>query len=169
VISVVYIPTLACFLLVLAWISAALSDLRSMTIPNAISLAMVAGFVLFAPLSDMAWQTALYCLIAALLTFTVCFVLFAMNVMGGGDAKLLSASALWFGLSFAYVEFLVHTALFGGLLTLLVLFLRSKSTYAQMLSCYLPQSLTAGNKVPYGIAIAASGLVNLAKTTITQL
>ncbi len=31
------------------------------------------------------------------IVFLACFALFALNVMGGGDAKLLTASAVWFG------------------------------------------------------------------------
>ena len=36
--------------------------------------------------------------------------------MGGGDAKLLTAVALWFGLTMQLFNFLVYVALFGGLL-----------------------------------------------------
>lgn len=167
--TVATIPTLACFLLLSTWVCAALSDLRSMTIPNSISIAMIAGFVLLAPFSDVSWQAALYSLLAALLTFAVCFVLFAANVMGGGDAKLLTASALWFGLTLPLITFFVHTALLGGILTIIILFLRSKNPWALTLAAFLPDSLTNGKKVPYGLAIAASGIININSNILIQL
>jgi prepilin peptidase CpaA len=151
------------------WISAALSDLRTMTIPNTISIVMTIGFVLFAAALGISIETIAYCLLAALITFVVCFGLFAINVMGGGDAKLLTASALWFGFSFPLVVFLVHTAFLGGLLTILILILRVQAKQFHLLHAFLPSSITNGHKVPYGIAISAAGLINLGHTTITQL
>lgn len=151
------------------WISAALSDLRTMTIPNSISIAMTIGFMVFAVVLGLPLETIAYCLLAALVTFTVCFGLFAINAMGGGDAKLLTASALWFGFSLPLVVFLVHTAFLGGLLTICILILRAKANQFHLLHAYLPPSLTSGRKIPYGIAISAAGLINLGNTTITQL
>ena len=51
---------------------------------------------------------------------TVTFFCFAMGWMGGGDAKMASAIALWFG--FAHLlDFLLYASVFGGALTLLLI------------------------------------------------
>ena len=36
--------------------------------------------------------------------------------MGGGDVKLLAASAVWFGINPSLFEYMVYVSLFGGLL-----------------------------------------------------
>jgi prepilin peptidase CpaA len=160
---------MAAIVLCACWISAALSDLRTMTIPNSISIAMTISFMVFAPALGLSLETIAYCLLAALITFAVCFGLFAINAMGGGDAKLLTASALWFGFSFPLVVFLVHTAFLGGLLTIGILILRAQANQFPLLNACLPPSIISGRKIPYGIAISAAGLCNLGYTTITQL
>ena len=47
-------------------------------------------------------------------------VLFGLNLVGGGDAKLLAASALWIGYE-QLVPFLLYVTIFGGALALLLL------------------------------------------------
>lgn len=163
------IQLIAAILLAFCWTSAAISDLRSMTIPNTISIVMIVGFAALAPLAGLSLEMIAYCLLASALTFCVCFGLFAINAMGGGDAKLLTASALWFGLSLPLVVFLVQTAFLGGLLTLAIVLLRARANSFPLLAIYLPSSLTSGNKIPYGIAISTSGIINLGNTVIHQL
>ena len=51
---------------------------------------------------------------------TVAFVCFAMGWVGGGDAKVAAAAALWFGFGHL-INYLVYASLFGGGLTLLLL------------------------------------------------
>ncbi len=94
---------------------AALSDLLTMTIPNRVSLVLLVSFFFVAPLAglDLA-QLGLHT-VAAGLIFAVSFALFAANVMGGGDAKLLTASAAWFGFNESLVTFLVYVSFFGGI------------------------------------------------------
>ena len=61
---------------------------------------------------EIAWHLAAG---AAVLVLT--FVMFSRGWVGGGDAKLAAATALWFG--FAHLlDYLLYASIFGGVLTL---------------------------------------------------
>ncbi len=98
---------------------AAFSDLFTMTIPNRVSLILIASFAVIAPFSGLGWDVIGMHFAGAAIVFSVCFALFALNVMGGGDAKLLSATALWFGFNQSLLFLMADVGLIGGLLTLL--------------------------------------------------
>lgn len=135
---------------------AALSDLFTMTIPNRVSAILLAAFALVAPLAGLGLYEIAMHLTAGLLVFSVCFTLFALNVMGGGDAKLLTASAVWFGFSFSLVEYLIYVSFFGGVLTLGILALRSHTNTILASGLPVPDHLMTAKKVPYGIAIGVA-------------
>lgn len=107
------------------------------------------------------WQMGLMVGAAA---FVAGFLLFFTKLMGGGDVKLLAACCLWTGLD-ALLFYLLLVALLGGLLSLLLLFLRPAMAY--MLSHRkkktpkLPKVLLQGEPVPYGVAIAGAFLIVL--------
>lgn len=147
---------------------AASSDLLTMRISNKIILALIVGFALVAlllgmPVAALGWHFA-----AAGLVLVFAFAFFAFGWIGGGDAKLAAATALWVGFTDT-LPYLVYAALMGGALTLAILALRKWP---------LPLSLTrvewisrlhnpnAG--VPYGIALAASGLLIYSDTALFQ-
>ena len=71
-------------------LAAAFNDLRTMKIPNWISVALLVVFVVvglsFLPIETLAWRLAAG---FGMLVFT--FMLNQMGQMGGGDAKLLAA------------------------------------------------------------------------------
>ena len=138
---------------------AALSDLFTMTIPNRVSLVLALSFLLTAPLVGMQFEAIGLSLVAGLVVFMACFALFALNIMGGGDAKLLSAAALWFGLTKSLVLFVAAVGLFGGLLTFAILLLRTQSNTILAMGVPVPNSLILAKKIPYGIAIAAGGFI----------
>lgn len=87
--------------------------------------------------------------------FVLGYVLFALNYMGGGDAKLLAACALWAGVA-TIVEFTLYTALLGGALSVALLGAR-----AVLKGEKLPRIFQKGAPVPYGLAIAAAFLILL--------
>ncbi|MGO7976236.1 prepilin peptidase, partial [Rhizobium ruizarguesonis] len=64
---------------------------------------------------------------SAAIVFGACFALFAFNVMGGGDANLLTATALWFGLNQSLAFLMTDVAMICGLITLLILLVRAQS------------------------------------------
>ncbi|WP_157017539.1 A24 family peptidase [Mesorhizobium xinjiangense] len=139
---------------------AAVSDLMSMTIQNRVSLLLVAGFALIAPMTGMPWEAyGLHFLVmAAVLAFT--FTLFALNVMGGGDAKLMAASALWMGPGMALVDYLFTATMLGGALTLgLLLFRNSPLAIFAGRSIFTQHLADASVGIPYGIALGAGGLL----------
>lgn len=138
---------------------AATSDLLTMTIPNRVSLLMAASFLVIAPLSGLPFEDIAWSLISATLVFAVCFLLFALNTMGGGDAKLLSATALWFGFTPSMLLFVSSVGIFGGLLTVAILVMRTQSNAILAMGIPLPSSLILAKKIPYGVAIAVGGFV----------
>jgi prepilin peptidase CpaA len=138
---------------------AAITDFLEMTIPNWVSVILIGAFVLIAPFSGLSLVALAWHLAAALVVFTVCFALFAFNVMGGGDAKLLTAASLWFGFNTSLFEFLAFTGYLGGALTILIILLRANWEKLATVGIKLPQTLMVAKKIPYAIAIGAAGLL----------
>jgi prepilin peptidase CpaA len=99
---------------------AAANDLFTMKIPNAISFALVGGFVALALITRMPLETFGIHVAYALGVLVLTFTLFAFNLVGGGDAKLLAAGALWMGAAHI-LPFLILVTMFGGGLCLLIL------------------------------------------------
>lgn len=139
--------------------TAALTDFLEMKIPNRIPLFLIACFLIILPFSNLGLAEIGWHVAAALMVFAACFALFAFNVMGGGDAKLLTATALWFGFNTSLFEFLVFTGYLGGLLTLAVILLRANWDKLATVGVRLPQTLMVAKKIPYAIAIGAAGLI----------
>lgn len=138
---------------------AAFSDLFTMTIPNRVSLILGGSFFALAPFLGLSLTAiGMHCLAAAIV-FSVCFALFAANVMGGGDAKLLAAAALWFGFDQVLLIFVVYVGYIGGLLTLLILMLRGSSNTILAMGLPVPNSILLAKKIPYGLAIAIGGFL----------
>nr|WP_202048963.1 prepilin peptidase [Agrobacterium sp. OT33] len=147
---------------------AALNDLFSMTIPNRITLFLLSSFVVIAPFSGMDWHTFAMSLAAAAIVFFACFALFAANVMGGGDAKLLTAAAVWYGFNISLIEFLLAVTFIGGVLTLGILLLRSRSQEIMAIGIPIPDSLMVAKKIPYGIGIAIAGLLTYGEAPLVK-
>ncbi|WP_454288560.1 A24 family peptidase [Rhizobium arsenicireducens] len=138
---------------------AALTDLFEMTIPNRIPAVLLAAFFVVAPFVGLSWTGFGMHLVAGLIVFSVGFTLFAFNVMGGGDAKLLTAAAVWYGFTPELLSFLIHVAYLGGILTIAILLLRARSNTVIAMGLPIPHSLLSAKKVPYAIAIGLAGLM----------
>ena len=142
-----------------AMIYAAASDLVTMTISNWLSIALFVCFFAAAaligmPAAEMGWHLA-----ASAVVLVFAFTFFAFGWIGGGDAKLAAATALWIGFSHL-MDYLLVAAIIGGALTLLILqvrkwplpnFLARQSWIARL------HAFETG--IPYGIALAAAGLI----------
>ncbi|NTF30669.1 A24 family peptidase [Rhizobium skierniewicense] len=148
---------------------AALNDLFTMTIPNRISAILLMSFIVVAPVAGMDMHTFGMSLLAGLIVFAASFALFALNTMGGGDAKLLTASAVWFGFDTALAVYMIAVAIVGGILTMGILFIRSYRQEIMVTGLPVPDSLLVAKKVPYGIAIAVAGLLTYPEAPIVQL
>jgi prepilin peptidase CpaA len=137
---------------------AAASDLLTMTIPNRVSLLLVAVFLLVAPLAGLTWPAVLANHFAAGgLVLLVGIGMFALGWLGGGDAKILAAAALWLGLDHL-LPFLTQTAIFGGLLALSILAYRRFPAAAMRLPDWALRLHKPGGGIPYGVAIGAAAL-----------
>src|SRR3954471_8163196 len=69
---------------------AAASDLVTMTIPNRLSLALIAAFAAFALAAGLPWGAILTHVAAGALVLAVCFGLFAFRWIGGGRRQARS-------------------------------------------------------------------------------
>jgi len=134
-------------------------DLFTMSIPNRISLAMVAGFLIVAPLAGLGLNGMASHLGAGLLVLTVGILLFIPGWIGGGDAKLAAAAAVWLGFD-NLLPYFFCVALAGGGLAMFFATLRSNplplALAAQPWAVRLHDRRTG---IPYGIALAAGALL----------
>jgi len=148
--SVLLFPALMAF--------AASSDLLTMTISNRISIALVCGFILLAVASGMSLESIGMHALAGVVVLGLTFLCYLRGWVGGGDAKLASATALWFGFDHLY-DYILWASLFGGVLTLLILRFR-QLPLPQALSrhAWIARLHEQHEGVPYGIALAASAL-----------
>ena len=133
-------------------------DLVTMTIPNRITLALVAAFPLVLPFSGLDLMGVANHVGAGLLMLAVGIFMFARGWCGGGDAKLLAAAALWLGFE-NLPGYLMLVSMAGGVLVSAIL------AYRRM----PPPTWLAGQSwamrlhnravgVPYGIALSAAAL-----------
>ncbi|MFC3220594.1 prepilin peptidase [Tianweitania populi] len=139
---------------------AAVSDILTMRIRNRVSVVLVLAFALLAPFTDMIWKDYCWHLGSAGCVLIACFGLFALGAMGGGDAKMLAATACWMGPGVALAQYLVWSAFLGGLLTLALLALRYSPLASAASNTRLLRHVAdrkAG--IPYGIALGAAGLM----------
>ena len=74
---------------------AAASDIFTMSIPNRVSLALAAGFLVLAVASGMGTYDILMHVAAGATVLVIAFACFAIGQVGGGDAKIAAAAALW--------------------------------------------------------------------------
>lgn len=147
---------------------AASSDLLTMKISNKLVLTVAITFFLLAlflrmPLEQLAMHIA-----CATIVLVAAFSFFALGWVGGGDAKLAAATALWLGFGVT-LPYLVYAALLGGALTLLLLSVR-KLPLPKRLSkiTWIDRLHNQKSGVPYGIALAAAGLLVYSDTALFQ-
>ncbi len=138
-------------------ITAALSDFAKLTVPNVLTAPFAAiGFGIIALGTP---DTTLIALGAALVVFLLGWALFAFGVMGGGDGKLMAATAIWLD-PYALLDFVVLISLFGGVLAAVILLLHRAERYQAFLGPTWLERLSAPRPpVPYALAIAPAGAV----------
>jgi prepilin peptidase CpaA len=139
---------------------AAVSDLLTMTIANRVSILLVTAFAILAPLTGMEWAAYGWHFAAGFGVLTITFGLFALGAMGGGDAKLLAATALWMGAGIPLAQYVVWGGMLGGVLTIALLAIRH-SPFATLASTnlFLRHVADRSAGIPYGIALGAAGLL----------
>lgn len=138
---------------------AAAMDLFTMTIPNRVSLALIATFAFAAPLSGMAWTMILSHFGAGALMLAVGILMFSRGWIGGGDAKLMAAAALWFGFE-NLLAYMLWAMLLGGALAVVILFYRSLVPPLWVANQSWALRLHDNREgIPYGVALAGAGLL----------
>lgn len=138
---------------------AASSDLLTMTISNRVSLLLIAGFFVLAVASGMGLTEIGLHVAAGAAVLAISFTCFAMGWIGGGDAKVAAATALWLGFGHL-LTYLVYASLFGGVLTLLLLeFRRWPLPHSLAGQSWLLRLHHHETGIPYGIALAAGALM----------
>ena len=141
----------------------AASDLFSMTIPNTITLALMAGFMVMAFWLKMDWATIGWHWAMFALVLTITFTLFALGAIGGGDAKLAAGIALWMGWEHSLTYFLL-AALLGGLLTLLIVKIRTVPMPEWVMRQGWAAKIYRAERIPYGISMGIAALMVYAQT-----
>jgi prepilin peptidase CpaA len=147
---------------------AASSDLFTMTISNRVTVALVIGFIAMAFMSGMGLSDVLAHVEACATVFAVTFLFFARGWIGGGDAKLAAATALWLGFDHLMV-YVLYASIFGGVLTLAMIRFRLMPL-PQMLADqeWVMRLHRLDGGVPYGIALAAAALMIYPSTAWMQ-
>jgi prepilin peptidase CpaA len=135
---------------------AAVKDAREYRIPNTTVLCLVAAFVPYAAVQG-SWMFVVWALAAGAAMFAVCAGMFAMRMVGGGDAKLIAAMALWTQFA-AMPRFFIVMALTGGVLSGVYLVTRRLARRSTAPDPSAAPAEAQSQKIPYGVAIALAGL-----------
>jgi len=160
--AVLYWLCFAVFLWALVY--AVLSDVRTLTVPNWTSILIVVCYLVSALATGSAPSEIAIHVAVGIGLLAVGALLFAHGVMGGGDAKILGATATWIGLDDLLV-YLVIVAFAGGFLAIIVL-LGNKLRYGgrvQGSETSEPDPELRGIKapVPYSVAIGIGAVAIL--------
>lgn len=153
-------------LFVFAMLSAAVSDLMTYKIRNNLTLTLLLAYLAFAPIVGIPGEEIGRSVAVAGVVLFVSFALFAVGLIGGGDAKLAAVTTLWLGAdnAFAYVLLL---SLLGGVLAVIVYFCRTRPLPERLANTVWIARLRAraeGAELPYGVAITLAGLCFLPST-----
>ncbi len=166
-------PPLIAALLLLAFpaavIAAAITDATSYIIPNRLSAILALAFVPAALAAGLSLSGFALCVAIGVAALAAGIGLFALRIMGGGDAKLTAACLLWLGPA-AIVPFLLWTAVAGGGLAVTLLFARKlPARVAASGPRWIGRLLQPGADVPYGVAIAVGALVAFPLSPLARL
>lgn len=130
----------------------AVSDIRARRLPNWLALALLITGIAYALVSADGLSDAAMHAAHAGMALLVGMALFALRILGGGDVKFYTGLGAWFPLSQA-TSLLIWVALLGGVFAVIWLVFRrirpsKRETEDDLFT-----------KFPYGIAIAAGGMV----------
>ncbi|WP_428407683.1 A24 family peptidase [Hyphococcus sp.] len=152
-----------------ALIIAAANDIYEFKIPNWISIVLVATY----PLAGLALGASYHVMVEGALigaaALALGFILFALKIVGGGDAKLFAATAPWLGLV-SLGAFLFNTAIAGLFLAVAMGMFRKLPVlpvYAH--APWLIRLHERKKDLPYAVAIGAGALLSFSQTPYFQL
>jgi prepilin peptidase CpaA len=156
------LATVCLLTLPLLMLLAAANDVASMQIPNWLTALIAVLFFPMAYLTGMPLSEFWHHALVGVVLFFAGYVMFALRLFGGGDAKLMAAAGLWFGTA-ETMSFLFYTAVAGGVLALAYVLWSmavaaiktragTETTYRETLRAIAP-------KLPYGCALAAGAIL----------
>ncbi len=148
-------------------LAASWNDITSMTIPNWISLVLVAGFFILSPFVWQGWAIFGTHLLVGLACFSAGIAMFALGWMGGGDAKLLAATSLWWVWSDLF-PYLFYTAMAGGVLALFLILGRKYMPAKVLTIGWMHRLFKDEKRMPYGLALAFGALAVLPSSNMYQ-
>jgi prepilin peptidase CpaA len=144
----------------IALVYGAISDLRTLEIPNRVPIAIALTFLPAALIAAMVPINILFHYGVALIIFAVGAVLFAKGYVGGGDVKFLAAVCVWWDV-WQLGAYLVTVGILGGALALFVIFAGRMELTRRVLP-WLETGGTMNQPIPYGVAIAGGALIMFA-------
>jgi prepilin peptidase CpaA len=147
---------------------AATMDVLTMRIANSVSIGLVAAFFVVAAIAGMPVQQMLVHLGVGAVVLLANMLLFHLRLVGGGDAKLISAAAVWIGYE-QLVPYVIYVTIFGGALALALLAYRRSPAGGLALPAWASRLHDPKEGMPYGVAIAAGALVVYPMTSLAQL
>ena len=160
------LATLALFIFPVLMAYAASSDLLTMRIANWLVVLVVLAYLGLALLLHIPFEQIGWAAVAAVAVLVVAFAFFAFGWIGGGDAKLVSATAMWVGTT-VMLQYLIYAALLGGALTLVILAFRRYPMPDWLLRHkWVDRLHDTKSGVPYGIALAIAAILVYPDTTI---
>jgi prepilin peptidase CpaA len=149
----------ALMLFVFAMIYAAISDIMTYRIANILVLTLLVAYAGLAPVVGFTHQEIFRSVAAAGAVLLFSFALFALGLVGGGDAKLTTVTTLWLGAENT-VAYLLFLTLLGGMLAGFFYLCHTLPLPQRVAKTAWITRLRAKNgvKLPYGVAITLAGL-----------
>jgi len=140
----------------LGWL--AVTDVRDRRLPNKGVLAVAMLFFADAAVAPMSLSATGEHVAIAVVAGVLCVGLYLMNMLGGGDVKLIAALALWVGGNLLVAT---STMLLVAVTGLVVALLGLATRQLDPDACYGPMRglafFSCRRGVPYGVALAAGG------------
>lgn len=147
-------------------LAGAICDVLTLKLPNALNLI---GLVLFFPISWLIGMPMDDILMHILISFCILLIgfgAFAAGLFGGGDSKFIAVVALWIGFD-PLLDFVFYTALFGGVMGLIVL-IGGRFIPDQYQPSFF-RAMTERRVVPYGTAMSLAALFVYRDTSVWSL
>tara|TARA_B100000686_G_scaffold231064_1_gene238504 strand:- start:357 stop:836 length:480 start_codon:yes stop_codon:yes gene_type:complete len=138
---------------------AAVTDFLTLKIPNVIPVFVIVAFGFLLLFEPSALQDIYERLITVAILFVVTFIMYAVNMLGAGDSKLLAVLGLWIPAAKFWLFVLIMASV-GAVLGFIALYVRSRRFNVSWLpeSSWFSQLQAGRNAVPYAVAIATAFL-----------
>lgn len=148
------VALLTCLVLVVTLMSC-VSDVRRLRIPNTHVMAVLAAFVVAYALSPQSFGVWWHPFAAGAVFLVITYIMFALRMLGAGDAKMGAVLALWVGLP-GLMAYVMYMAIMGGVIGVASLVIKKRKPFKNpRAGGWIATVQSGGNAVPYGIAITA--------------